>query len=153
MSADRIPLDDTDLQLINLLVADGRASYAELGKSVGLSPHGAADRVRRLQRNGVISGFRAVVELANVGRTLEALIDVQLSPTTSSETFEDFVLGLPAVQEIAFVTGRFDFHVRVACHSAEDLDRTVRAIRREGRAAQTETRIVLRASSSSHPIS
>jgi Lrp/AsnC family transcriptional regulator, leucine-responsive regulatory protein len=152
MSPELTPLDNTDQQIINMLASDGRASFAEIGKAVGLSPHGAADRVRRLQRNGVITGFRAVVELANVGRTLDAFIDVQLSSTMSSEAFEEFVLTLPAVQEIAFVTGRFDFHVRVACHSAEDLDRTVRAIRREGGAAQTETRIVLRGARSAHPI-
>ena len=78
--------------------------------------------------------------------------NAHLLPTTSAETFEAFALALPAVQEIAFVTGRFDYHVRVACHGADDLDATVRAIRRQG-AAATETRIVLRAATSSHPLS
>ena len=73
-------------------------------------------------------------------------------PATSSESFEAFVLGLPAVQEVAFVTGRFDYHVRVACHGADDLDQTVRAIRRQG-AAASETRIVLRAATSSQELS
>jgi Lrp/AsnC family leucine-responsive transcriptional regulator len=58
------------------------------------------------------------------------------------------VLALPAVREIAFVTGRFDYHVRVACRGADDLDATVRAIRHEG-AAATETRIVLRSAQGS----
>ena len=76
-----------------------------------------------------------------------------LLPSTTSEAFEAFVLSLPAVQEVAFVTGRFDYHVRVACRNADDLDETVRAIRREAGAAQTETRIVLRASAPVHPVS
>ena len=54
------------------------------------------------------------------------------------------------MRELAFVTGRFDYHVRVACHNADDLDATVRAIRRDGGAAQTETRIVLRANAYAH---
>jgi Lrp/AsnC family leucine-responsive transcriptional regulator len=140
-------LDAIDVQIVNALLRNGRASFAELGKAVGLSPHGAADRVRRLRRAGVITGFTARVALANVGRSLDAFIDVRLLPTTSSETFEAFVLGLEAVQEVAFVTGRFDYHVRVACHGADDLDQTVRAIRRQG-AAASETRIVLRAATS-----
>ncbi len=53
------------------------------------------------------------------------------------------MLKLPPVQDIAFVTGRFDYQVRVACRSTEDLDRTVRAIRSQG-VARTETRIILR---------
>lgn len=145
-------LDRIDFQILNVLARNGRESFADLGKAVGLSPHGAADRVRRLQRTGVITGFTAVVALENVGRSLDAFIDVRLLPTTSAETFEAFALALPAVQEIAFVTGRFDYHVRVACHGADDLDATVRAIRRQG-AAATETRIVLRAATSSHPLS
>ena len=141
---DPTALDVTDFRIINLLVQNGRISFADLGKAVGLSPHGAADRVRRLERVDVITRFTATIGLASVGRGLDAFIDVRLLPTTSSETFEAFALGLSAVQEIAFVTGRFDYHVRVACHGPDDLDQTVRAIRREGGAAQTETRIVMR---------
>ncbi|WP_249010419.1 Lrp/AsnC family transcriptional regulator [Conexibacter sp. DBS9H8] len=152
MSPESPTLDDVDLALINRLMEDGRASFSDLGKAVGLSPHGAADRVRRLQRNGVITGFSARVELANVGRTLDAFIDVRLAPSTSSEAFESFALALAAVREVAFVTGRYDFELRVACRGPEDLDATVRAIRREGGAAATETRIVMRATVSAQPL-
>ena len=137
-------LDHTDFRILNVLVQNGRASFAELGKEVGLSAHGAADRVRRLTRAGVITRFTAVVEAANIGRSLDAFIDVRLMPTTTSESFESFALDLPAVREIAFVTGRFDYPVRVACRGPHELDETVRAIRRDGGAAATETRIVLR---------
>ena len=144
-------LDQTDFRILRMLIENGRASYATLGKEVGLSAHGAADRVRRLQRSGVITGFTAVVEPANLGRSLDAFIDVRLLATTSAEAFESFVRSLPAVREIAFVTGRFDYHVRVACLGADDLDATVRAIRHEG-AAATETRIVLRSAQGSDVI-
>jgi Lrp/AsnC family leucine-responsive transcriptional regulator len=145
-------LDETDFRILNALVENGRASFADLGQHVGLSPHGAADRVRRLQRSGVITGYTATVALDSVGRALDAFIDVRLMPETSPEKFEAFVGSLPAVQEVAFVTGRFDYHVRVACQNADDLDATVRAIRRKGGAAQTETRIVLRATSHAQPL-
>ncbi len=138
-------IDTIDFQILSELTLNGRQSFSELGQRVGLSAHGAADRVRRLQRDGVITGFTATVELASVGRSVDALIDVRLLPTTTSEAFEAFALSLPAVREVAFVTGRFDYYVRVACQGPDDLDRTVRAIRRDGGAAQTETRIVLRA--------
>lgn len=138
-------LDATDIKILNALVANGRATFAQLGEEVGLSPHGAADRVRRLERRGVITGYTATVTAEKTGRALDAFIDVRLSSQTSPDKFERFVGTLDAVQEVAFVTGRFDYHVRAACKDADDLDATVRAIRREGGAAQTETRIVLRA--------
>ena len=145
-------LDPIDFRIVNALIRNGRASYASLGEEVGLSAHGTADRVRRLQRTGIITGFTATVDLESVGRALDAFIDVRLLPNTLPESFERYVGQLPAVQEIAFVTGRFDYHVRVACRNADDLDATVRAIRRNAGAAVTETRIVLRASAHSHPV-
>jgi Lrp/AsnC family transcriptional regulator, leucine-responsive regulatory protein len=145
-------LDQTDFRILNALRENGRASYAQLGNEVGLSPHGAADRVRRLERAGVITGFTITVAQEGIGRSLDAFIDVRLQTKTTPETFERKVAALPAVRELAFVTGRFDYHVRVACRDADDLDHTVRAIRREGGAAQTETRIVLRANTATHPL-
>ena len=145
-------LDEIDFRILNVLRENGRASFAQLGDEVSLSPHGAADRVRRLERAGVIIGFTINVAQDGIGRGLDAFVDVRLLTKTTPEAFERKVAALPAVREIAFVTGRFDYHVRIACRDADDLDHTVRAIRHEG-AAQTETRIVLRARSPRHPLS
>ena len=136
-------LDSIDRQIVSLLRANGRASFAGIGAAVGLSPHGTADRVRRLQRDGVILGFTTLIDFGSVGRSFDAFVDVRLAPSTDSEEFERFVAKLPAVRELAFLTGRFDYQLRVACRDAEDLNETVRAIR-QGGAAGTETRIVLR---------
>ena len=81
-----------------------------------------------------------------LGRSLEALIDVRLMPSTDSSHFERLAGGLDAVREVLFLTGRWDYQVSVACTDADDLDRTVRALRQQGGAAQTETRIVMRRS-------
>ena len=94
-------LDDTDHRIINMLVRNGRTSYAALGEAVGLSPHGAADRVRRLEKDGVITGFTATVDLENLGRGLDAFVDVRMLPTADPEAFERLALSLPAVREIA----------------------------------------------------
>ena len=143
---EHVILDDTDIRIVDELVRNGRASFAKLGALVGLSPHGAADRVRRLTRAGVITGFTAIVDLERVGRAIDAFIDVRLQPTVPPEAFEAAVGEIGRVRDLAFVTGRFDYHVRVACADVDELDVTVRAVRDAG-AAQTETRIVLRAAS------
>lgn len=137
-------MDEIDHRILNLLRANGRESYAAIGAEVGLSPHGAADRVRRLERAGVITGYTAAIDLGRVGRSLDAFVDVRLMPTTEPDEFERRVAELPAVRELDFLTGRFDYQLRLACEDADDLDRTVRAIRRDAGAAQTETRIVMR---------
>jgi Lrp/AsnC family leucine-responsive transcriptional regulator len=138
--------DAIDDRILGILARNGRASYASIGAEVGLSPHGAADRVRRLERDGVIAGYTARIDPAGLGRSLDAFIDVRLLPSTDPEEFERRVGRLESVREMAFLTGRFDYQLRVACRDADDLDATVRTVRREAGAAGTETRIVLRSS-------
>jgi Lrp/AsnC family transcriptional regulator, leucine-responsive regulatory protein len=140
-------LDAIDSKILSLLSQNGRASFASIGEEVGLSPHGTADRIRRLERTGVITGYSVEIDLGRVGRSLDALIDVRLMPSTDPTAFERRLATLSAVREMAFVTGRFDYQLRVACLDADDLDQTVRAIRGEAGAAGTETRIVMRSAS------
>ncbi len=136
--------DAINRELLRLLGENGRASFTDLGVAVGLSPHATADRVRRLQESGVIRGFTTIVDHAALGGGLEALIDVRLLAATPPEQFEAFVGTLPDVRDLWFVTGRYDYELRITCADAEALDRTVREIRRGGGVAATETRIVMR---------
>jgi Lrp/AsnC family leucine-responsive transcriptional regulator len=140
-------LDDIDHRILSLLSTNGRASFASVGAEVGLSPHGTADRIRRLERDGVITGYAAKIDRARTGRALDALIDVRILPTTSPDDFERLVASLPAVTEMTFLTGRFDYQLRVACRDADELDQTIRKIRRDAGAAGTETRIIMRSAS------
>lgn len=137
-------LDPINRDLLRLLGENGRASFTELGAAVGLSPHATAERVRRLQESGVVRGFTAIVDHAAIGGGLEALIDVRLLAATPPERFEEFVATLPDAREMWFVTGRYDYELRVTCADPEALDGTVRAIRQRGGVAATETRIVMR---------
>jgi Lrp/AsnC family transcriptional regulator, leucine-responsive regulatory protein len=139
------PMDDIDRVILSELVRNGRATYKDLGEHAGLSPHAVAPRVRRLVEIGVIKGFSTMIDHGAVGRGLEALIDVRLLSTAKPEKFEQAVAKLPSALELSFVTGRFDYLLRAACIDADDLDRTVRALRAGG-AAVTETRILLRTS-------
>lgn len=136
-------LDATDRVILSELIRNGRATYKELGELADLSPHAVAPRVRRLVETGIVTGFTAMVDFGHIGRGLDALIDVRLLSTARPESFEAAAAELPAVRELSFLTGRFDYQVRAACVDADDLDHTVRALRRAG-AAVTETRIVLR---------
>ena len=135
-----------DDRIIRLLIRNGRASFAQIADDVGLSAHAVAERVRRLEARGTIQGYTARIDQRELGRGVAAYIDVRLMPTTDPQTFERLALGLPATQQVAFVTGRFDYIVRLACRDTADLDDTVRQLRSRGGVAATETRIVMRAS-------
>jgi len=137
-------LDTLDRQILGRLLADARVSYRDLGAAVGLSANAAADRVRRLRRTGAIRAFTAVLDPAAAGRPVEALVDVRLDRATDSEVFGQGVARLDAVLGAQHVTGRFDWHLRLACRDTAELDRVLRTLKRDLGAGDTETRIVLR---------
>ena len=142
-----LPVVSTEIddRIIDLLVRNGRAPFAQIAAEVGLGAHAVAERVRRLETRGAIQGYTARIDRSALGRGLSAFIDVRLAPTTDPDQFERVVLGLPATESVTFVTGRFDYIVRLACKDAADLDQTVRQLRSRGGVAATETRIVMRA--------
>jgi Lrp/AsnC family leucine-responsive transcriptional regulator len=141
---------DIDDRIVQLLVRNGRATFAQIASEVGLSAHAVAERVRRLEARGTIQGYTARIDPGELGRGVAAYIDVRLMPTTDPEKFERLALRLPATQKVVFVTGRFDYIVELACKDTADLDETVRQLRSKGGVAATETRIVMRTSEAGH---
>jgi Lrp/AsnC family leucine-responsive transcriptional regulator len=137
-------MDQIDSEILKLLRADGRMSWQELGAAVGLSANAAADRVRRLRRDGVITGFAALVDPAAGGRHLEALVGVVLSHGVESDDFAVAAARLEPVVEVLHLTGSPDYQLRVACRDTAELDALLRMLRLRLGVADTETTIVLR---------
>ena len=98
-------MDAVDREILGTLMRNGRISYRDLGAAVGLSANAAADRVRRLRRDGVITGFTATVDQGAAGRGLVALIDVRLAAAGTNEAFEEACARLEPVTDAVHVTG------------------------------------------------
>ena len=137
-------MDPIDGEILRRLRADGRVSWRDLGAAVGLSANAAADRVRRLRRAGVITGFAALVDPAAGGRRLEALVGVTLSGAADSDDFARQAARLEPVTEVLHLAGAPDYQLRVACRDTAELDMLLRVLRLQLGAADTETKIVLR---------
>ena len=136
-------LDDIDRRIIGLLTDSGRMSWRDLGEAVHLSATSVGDRVRRLERLGVISGYRAVIEPSAVGRSMRAVVEVGLRPEIEPDRFEAGLAERPEVTFAAYVTGAADYAVLVDCDGATGLDAFTRWCKANG-AAHTESRVVLR---------
>ncbi len=96
-SRSQIRLDDTDWRILAELQADGRLSFSELGRRVGLSPPSVAERVRRLEATGVITGYQAVVDPGPAGQPLAAFIQMRchhdrcLLKTSTADEYPEIV--------------------------------------------------------------
>jgi Lrp/AsnC family transcriptional regulator, leucine-responsive regulatory protein len=109
-----LKLDSIDRRILRELQADGRVSYTDLAPKVGLTTSPCLERVRRLERAGVIKGYTAVIEPRALGTGL--LVFVELSLTyTSPEIFADFkraIARLPEILECHLVSGDFDYLIK-----------------------------------------
>jgi Lrp/AsnC family transcriptional regulator, leucine-responsive regulatory protein len=119
-------LDATDHALLAELQGDARVSLAELGRRIGLSPPAVADRLRRLEASGTITGYRAEVDPRALGYALGAIVRVRPAPRQIAKV-ADVARATPEVVECHRVTGEDCFfvkvHVRDVGHLEEVIDR------------------------------
>ncbi len=112
-----VKLDRINNRILHELVKDGRLSNTELAERAGLSPSACLRRVQELEREGVITGYRAVLNRAALGTGFTAFIAVGLSDHTrdSQKAFEESISTSPEVRECHNITGVFEYLLRVEC--------------------------------------
>lgn len=104
-------LDKIDRNILRLLQQNARMSHTELARKVGLSTTPCKERVRRLERDGVIQRYQAVLNPAALDRGLVVFVQIRLN-RTSQDIFEEFTaraVDLPEIQECYLVSGNFDY--------------------------------------------
>ncbi len=107
-------LNRTDRRLLRLLQKDARSSYAELARQVGLSTTPCKERIKRLEREGVIRGYQAILDPDFLDAGLVVFVQIRLN-RTSQDIFEEFkqsAFELPEVQECYLVSGNFDYLIK-----------------------------------------
>lgn len=108
-------MDATDRKILRALLEDGRQTNAKLSETIGLSPSATLERVRRLERDGSIKGYRAIVDPKALGYGVEALISIRLRlhASTGIEPFERAVREAEGISGCYHVTGQFDYVLHV----------------------------------------
>ena len=137
-------IEAIDRRIVDELRANARISWRELAERVHLAPSSVADRVRRLERRGLIRGYAALVDPAAMGRSVRAVIDVGLPPGVDPAPFEALLASREEVAFAAYVTGPSDYTIVVDCAGASGLDAFIRWLKADAGVARTESRFVLR---------
>jgi Lrp/AsnC family leucine-responsive transcriptional regulator len=136
-------MDDIDRRLLALLVDDARSSYADLARAVGLSAPSVHDRVRRLERIGALTGYRAVVDPAAVGLGVTALVGILQREGVEQDDLAEGLARIEEVEDCWFVAGEEAFVVKVRVADVDALEQTLGALRRTTGVARTRTTVVL----------
>jgi Lrp/AsnC family leucine-responsive transcriptional regulator len=115
-------LDDLDIKILSLLAGQGRMTWSELAGQLGLSPPAAADRVKRLEERGIITGYSARLNAERLGLDLTAFIAVTLDQPRHRQGFLDAVRANPTILECHHVTGDDDYLLKVRCRTTSRLE-------------------------------
>ncbi len=136
-------MDAVDRKLISALRANGRASWAELGRLVGLSAPSVTDRVNRLEQAGVITGYRAAVAPSALGLGVTALVGILLSGSADHEDMGRRVREVREIEDCWFIAGEDSYMLKVRVHDVDELERVVSRITRIKGVGRTRTTVVL----------
>ncbi|MBK1784176.1 Lrp/AsnC family transcriptional regulator [Prauserella cavernicola] len=136
-------MDQVDRKIIAELRNNGRATYAELGRTVGLSASSVHERVGKLEAAGVITGYHAVVDPRTVGLGVTALVGIQPTDTASDDEVAVSLGELAEVESCYAVAGDEAFVVKVRVETVDELESTLGRLRRIHGVARTHTTVVL----------
>ena len=136
-------MDAIDRQQLTALLADARATYQELGRTVRLSANTVAERVRRLRSLGVIRGYHADLDLATLGRGLTLLSDVRLREGMDRGEFERGLTSVPHVLSAMRLTGEYDYQLRVACADPAEFETVIDLLKRVHGVRELRSRLLL----------
>jgi DNA-binding Lrp family transcriptional regulator len=136
-------LDDIDRGILTVLESDGRATFAEIGDTVGLSAPAAKRRVDRLVADGVISGFTALVDPAALGWGTEAFVEVRCHGNVAPAELRRAWQGIPEIVGAYTVTGPADALLHLRARDVSHLEEAVERVREEANISATDSVIVL----------
>lgn len=111
----KLVLDRFDQAILDVLTTDGRISITDLASRIGLSKTPTQARVKRLEQEGVITGYRALLDPIRIGRDHVAFVEVRLSDTREKAlaAFNTAIRAIPEIEQCHMIAGSFDYLMKV----------------------------------------
>ena len=126
---ERRRIDATDWQILGILQAEGKATYADIARRIGLSQAAAHDRVKKLETRGLITGYRAVADASALGVPVTAFIFVQQAGGPRRPDLPAMFADHPNVVECHSIAGDESFMLKVRAADTVELERLINEIR------------------------
>lgn len=135
-------MEDLDRRIVELLRTDGRMSYTDLGKAMGLSTSAVHQRVRRLEERGVVKGYAAQVDHSELGLPLTAFISISPLDPAAPDDIPDRLRGITELEACHSVAGEENYILKARVATPGDLEVLLARVRAAAN-VQTRTTVVL----------
>jgi Lrp/AsnC family leucine-responsive transcriptional regulator len=136
-------IDNLDLKILNIIQSHGRMSNAELARKLNMAPSGILERVRRLEKKGVITGYEVRLDAAKLGITITAFIHVLSSDTVGSTEVGKALATIPEVLEVHWIAGDYNYLVKTRLKNGFDLTALLKKFGQIDGLRDTRTTLVL----------
>lgn len=122
-----IDLDSFDRMLLRILASNGRISVTDLARRIGLSKSPTQARLRRLEKSGTITGYRAMIDPITLGLNYVSFVEVSLTDTREKalSEFNARVVQIPEIEQVHLIAGNFDYLLKVRTQNIEDYRRVL----------------------------
>ena len=138
-------MDALDMKILDRLARDGRCRASALSREVGLSVSAVIERIRKLEAGGIIRGYAAVLDQKRLGNDISAWMEVCLEHPRHYDAFVARIQAEPSVLACHYLTGDYDFILRVAARGSEALEAIHREIKGIPGVSSTKTHFELKA--------
>jgi Lrp/AsnC family leucine-responsive transcriptional regulator len=135
-------VEDVDRRIVELLSEDGRISYTDLGKALGMSTSAVHQRVRRLEQRGIVTGYTAKVDHRALGRELTAFMSVTPLDPAAPDDIPERLQGISDIEECHSVAGDESYILKVRVSTPTDLEDLIAKVRAAA-LVSTRTTVVL----------
>jgi Lrp/AsnC family leucine-responsive transcriptional regulator len=145
-------VDRVDEKILEILQADGRRPYAEIGAEVGISGPSAHERVKKLEARGVIRGYGAMVDPDAVGYDVLAFAWVTQAPGTVATDLTGDFATIPELEECHHIAGEADYLLKIRARDTRDLERVIHLVQATRHVFSTETDVVFSSAFERRPL-
>ncbi|MBR2635416.1 MAG: Lrp/AsnC family transcriptional regulator [Clostridia bacterium] len=139
-----IKLSRHDMEILKRLKENARIKVSQIGEEIGTSTSTVTERLRRMEQNGVILGYTAIIDQKAVGNDVTALMEISLEHPKYYDAFTEMVEKTDCIVSCYYISGNFDFMLKILAPS-EQLEEIHRTIKSFPGVSGTRTNVVLKA--------
>ena len=137
-------MDALDYRIVAALKKNARIKASDLAREIHLSVSSVIDRIHKLEASGIIRSHTVITDDVRLGNDLTALMEISLEHPRYSDSFVHYIQKHPNIVSCYYLTGEFDYMLKICCRSSKDLEEIHRSIKEQKGVGMTRTHYVLR---------
>ncbi len=145
-------MDALDIKILGILRKNARMPFSELGKQISLSTSAVVERVRKLEKSGVISRYAAIIDGKAYQKDLMALMFISLESPKLIDNFLEFVNKENDIIECHYITGNYDYILKIITRNTGSLELILNEIKSQPGVIKTYTNVVLKTTKNEYSI-